>query len=83
MGKFTPSKESVLEFFDEYKRNGGRHDGLTFSCNLQVFFGLTFDAYIAGEGDRAEAWAKWVEHIGSDYEAQRYFNAVDAVHPYS
>jgi hypothetical protein len=78
-----PNKSTVDQFFAAYVKLGGAHDRETFGKNLTKFFELTMDAYINRIESRTKAWNAWVDHIGSDTEANLYFNGVDSVHAYT
>lgn len=60
-----------------------------FLKHLQVFFDLTLDAYVWGEGDdtRDQAFAKWVKYLKQfgykRVEAGNIFEAVDEFSAYS
>jgi hypothetical protein len=79
-----PTSNEIDVYYDEYSSPevGGTHDRETFGKNMQVFFDLTFAAYVVGTGSRKAAWKKLVGHLG-DQEAHRYFTAVDNTHPYT
>jgi hypothetical protein len=53
---------------------------------LEEFFFLTFDAYVGGEGDRAEAWdkfEKWLWGKNTNISPIAVFRAVDNVDSYT
>ena len=54
-----------------------------FKTNLNMFFELTYDAYVGYGGGRAEAITKWKKFIGSHQLALEYFRAVDSWHAYT
>lgn len=57
-----------------------------FKKNLDVFFELTYDAYM-GLGDifctKDEAISNWIDFMGSEKRALEYFRAVDDWHAYT
>lgn len=81
---FTRADEHATEFFSSYQLMGGTDDREEFGRKCCVFFGLTWDAYVGGEGSRHVAFKKWVEYLEGDRDlAFLYFNAIDNVHPYT
>lgn len=92
---FTPSLDAVDEYHAAYVNLGGTHDRDTFGRHLQVFFDLTFKAYILGMAGRYNAIRRWTKYMidqsptrrAAKFEARResqlYFDAVDSVHPYT
>lgn len=54
-----------------------------FKKNLDVFFELTYDAYVGSMGSNKEAMANWIDFMGSEKCAIEYFRAVDNWHAYT
>jgi len=54
-----------------------------FKKNLDMFFELTYDAYVGNMGSNREAMTKWIEFMGSEKRALEYFRAVDNWHAYT
>ena len=54
-----------------------------FKKNLDVFFDLTYDAYVGSMGSNKEAMLNWIEFLGSEKLALEYFRAVDDWHAYT
>jgi len=54
-----------------------------FKEKLDMFFELTFDAYVGNMGSNAEAMIKWIEFMGSEKVALEYFRAVDDWNAYT
>lgn len=72
------------EWFNEYKRLGGKHDEEVFSYYLNVFFASTCIAFTGGDVlSRDICYKKWIKFIGSNIEANLYFRAVDNITAYT
>jgi hypothetical protein len=54
-----------------------------FKKNLDMFFELTYEAYVLYGGGTTEAILNWIEFIGSENLASEYFRAVDSWHAYT
>ena len=54
-----------------------------FKKNLDVFFELTYDAYVLYGGGTTEAMLNWIEFLGSEKLALEYFRAVDDWNAYT
>ena len=54
-----------------------------FKENLDMFFELTYDAYVGNMGSNAEAMIAWIEFMGSEKLALEYFRAVDDWNAYT
>ena len=54
-----------------------------FKENLDMFFELTYDAYVGYGGGTTEAMINWIEFIGSEKYALEYFRAVDNWNAYT
>jgi hypothetical protein len=54
-----------------------------FKKNLDIFFELTYDAYVGYGGGTTEAMLNWIEFMGSEKLALEYFRAVDNWHAYT
>ena len=80
------------KWYREYQRLEGRETKGIFARNLNVFFELTLNPFVYGNLEKAdgtlwesrdEAWSCFVERIGSEKEANRYFDAVDHITTYT
>jgi hypothetical protein len=80
---FTPTNDQITAYFNAYRKKGGNRSHGDFACNVVKFFDYTFDAYISGIGSRTVAYAHWVNHIGNEFEARLFFDAVDSVESYT
>ncbi len=85
-------EDKFEEWFNEYKRLGGTDDLKTFGINLNIFFELTLNLFVYGDmrkfdgtiwESRNEAWKCWGEYIGSPFEANIYFDAVNNITAYT
>jgi len=54
-----------------------------FKEKLDMFFELTYDAYVGNMGSNTEAMIKWIEFMGSEKRALEYFRAVDNWNAYT
>ena len=54
-----------------------------FKENLDMFFELTYDAYVGYGGNTTKAMITWIEFMGSEKLALEYFRAVDDWNAYT
>ena len=54
-----------------------------FKKNLDMFFELTYDAYVGGMGSNREAMENWIDFMGSETRALEYFRTVDNWNAYT
>jgi len=83
--------EPFEKWFTEYQYHGGIHSKEDFAKNLEKFFEITFNPTINRELIKVdgtkwesldEVWDCWLDYIGDQIEAEKYYDAVDNITPY-
>jgi len=75
--------DEYKDYYAEYLTLGGEKSEDLYYYHLEVFFCLTMDAYVFGDGIREQAFLNWVTHIEDIDEASRFFESVTNINPYS
>lgn len=83
---------NLTKWFYEFVKLGGEIEIKNFIRNLNDFFIITRIPFTLGYREKAdgtfwsskdEVWEAWNNKIGNSVEAQKYFDAVDAITPYT
>lgn len=92
----VPEDDMMEKFYSEYTNFGGKHSLMKFKGNLTTFLRITFEAMVTGDmkkhknlpsgsfwNTRQETYECWVGYLKNFTEANRYWEAINKVAPYT